>query len=292
MSAPVQTQTRVLDEAGGFRAMTAVMGIMLFLTVLAAALGLGTLSAARALDHQLAGRLSIQVVHGDPATRDRAAAQAVGLLRRHPDVARVAPVPDAELQRLIEPWLGSAAGSSALPIPALIDVDLIDDGAAGRVADAVRRAVPAARVDRHEAWMSPVSRFMDLLTLLAAALVALTVTATLAVVALAVRSGLEVHRATIEVMHMLGSTDVQVARLFQRRIALDAILGGGAGGLLALGVLWLLGRQLGALGSELLGGATLQGGDWIVLLLLPPLFVLLATLAARRAVLADLKRSL
>ena len=292
MSAPVQTQTRVLDEAGGVRAMTAVMGIMLFLTVLAAALGLGTLSAARSLDRQLAGRLSVQVVHGDPAARDRAAVRAVELLRRHPDVARVAPVPYAELQRLIEPWLGSEAGSSALPIPALIDVELIDEAAAGRVAASVGRAVPAARVDRHEAWMSPVNRFMDLLSLLAAALVGLTVAATLAVVALAVRSGLEVHRATIEVMHMLGSTDVQVARLFQRRIALDAILGGGVGGLLALGVLWLLGRQLGALGSELLGSATLQGVDWIALLLLPPLFVLLATLAARRAVLADLKRSL
>lgn len=91
---------------------------------------------------------------------------------------------------------------------------------------------------------------------------------------------------------MLGSTDVQVARLFQRRIALDAALGGFAGGLLALGVAWVLGGQLGALGSELLGSATLGRGGWIALVLLPPLFVLLAILAARRAVLADLKRTL
>ena len=50
--------------------------------------------------------------------------------------------------------------------------------------------------------------------------------ATAAVVVLAARAGLEAHRATIEVMHMLGSTDVQVARLFQRRIARDAAIGG------------------------------------------------------------------
>lgn len=289
---PKRAQARVLDEAGGVRAMTGVMGIMLFLTVLAAALGLGTLGAARSLDRRLAGRLTVQVVDGDPVARDRAAARVADLLRGSPEVARVDPVERAELVRLMEPWLGADAGSGALPVPALIDVDLFNEGAADRVAAAVARIAPTARVDRHAAWMSPVSRFMDLLTALAVALVALMAAATLAVVALAVRSGLEAHRGTIEVMRMLGSTDVQVARLFQRRIALDAGLGGGVGGLLALGIAWLLGRQLGALGSELLGGATLDRVDWTALLLLPPLFVLLATLAARRAVLSDLRRGL
>ena len=56
----------VLDEAGGVRAMTWVMAIMLFLTMLAAALGLGTAGAARALDRQLAGRLTVQIIDGDP----------------------------------------------------------------------------------------------------------------------------------------------------------------------------------------------------------------------------------
>lgn len=283
---------RVLDEAGGFRPMTAVMGIMLFLTVLAAALGLAALAAARSLDRETAGRLTVQVVDGDGQARDRAAARAAAALRAMPEVARVRAVPPAELRRLIEPWLGAEAGSAALPIPALIDVDLGDEAAALRVAAAVARVAPGARVDRHEAWMSPVGRFMDLITWTAAALVALTAAATLAVVALAVRSGLESHRGTIEVMHMLGSTDVQVARLFQRRIALDAMLGGGLGALAALALVWLIGAQVGALGSELLAGAALGRGGWVVLLLLPFLFVALATSAARRAVVADLRRSL
>ena len=41
---------RILDERGGTRAMTWIMAIMLFLTVLAAALGLGMVNAAGALD--------------------------------------------------------------------------------------------------------------------------------------------------------------------------------------------------------------------------------------------------
>ena len=62
---------RVLDDRRGTRAMTWIMAIMLFLTVLAAALGLGTINAAGALDRELAGRLTVQVVAADPAVRDR-----------------------------------------------------------------------------------------------------------------------------------------------------------------------------------------------------------------------------
>ena len=140
--------------------------------------------------------------------------------------------------------------------------------------------------------MSPVNDVMRSLTFLALALVLLMASATAAVVVLAARAGLETHRETIAVMHMLGSTDLQVARLFQRRIALDATIGGGVGAALALGVVWLIGRRLGALGSELLGGVTLGRGDWAMLLSLPTLFVLLAALAARRAVLGHLARTL
>lgn len=283
---------RVLDEAGGLRAMTWVMAIMLFLTVLAAAAGLGTRQSAAALERQLAGRLTVQVVEGSPAQRDALAARTLSVLRALPEVRRATPVPQAELMRLLEPWLGRAGADADLPVPAMIDVDLAADADAARVAAAVQRVSAASRVDRHQRWMSPVSGFLDTLTWLALALVVLMLSATAAVVVLAARAGLETHRATIEVMHMLGSTDVQVARLFQRRIALDAALGSAAGGIAALAVLAFLGTRLAALGSQLLGGLTLAAGDWALLVLLPLGFVALATAAARVTVIAALRRAL
>ena len=67
--------------------------------------------------------------------------------------------------------------------------------------------------------------------------------ATAAAVVLAARGALDTHRATIEVMHGIGATDLQVARLFQRKIALDALFGGLAGGVAAALVLLLLARR-------------------------------------------------
>jgi len=287
-------ERRVLDEAGGLRAMTWVMAIMLFLTMLAAALGLATAGAARLLDRQLAGRLTVQVVEGDPVRRDGAAARVLAALRAMPGVARAVPVDRADLTRLLQPWLGADGADPQLPVPAMIDVDLGDSGdaAAVRVAAALRRFGPAIRVDRHESWMSPVNDVMRTLTFLALALVLLMASATAAVVVLAARAGLETHRATIGVMHMLGSTDLQVARLFQRRIALDATIGGVGGGLAALLVVAFIGVRLHGLGSELLGGVTLGGIDWIALALLPVAFVVLATLAARVTIVRALRHIL
>ncbi|MFX5587301.1 hypothetical protein ABTE16_21390, partial [Acinetobacter baumannii] len=75
-------------------------------------------------------------------------------------------------------------------------------------------------------WMAPISNFMRIVIALAAGLVLLMATATATVVVLAARAGLDTHRDTIEILHMLGSTDMQIARLFQRRIALDTLIGG------------------------------------------------------------------
>lgn len=287
-------ERRLLDESRRTRAMLWVMAIMLFLTVLAAALGLGMASASRALDRELAGRLTIQVVEGDVARRDAGARAIVRRVRTLPGVERVEEVDRARLAELLEPWLGEAGLDAELPMPVMIDVDLASGDAAAveRVRAAARAVAPAAQIDRHAQWLSPVSDFLATITWFAAALVLLMAAATTIVVLLAARGGLDTHRDTIAVLHMLGSTDVQVARLFQRRVALDTLLGGLLGAMAALAAIWLLGRQAAGLGSELLGGIALAPLDWIVLILLPFLFALMALVAARVAVLRALGKIL
>lgn len=289
------TERRVLDEAPGIRAMTWVMGIMLFLTLLVAAGGLGTARAARALDRQLAGRLTVQVVEGEPTRREATTRRVLAALGDREEVVRTVRVPQAELAAMLKPWLGADAADAGLPVPALIDVDLVDTDPAtvARVANVVRAVSPATvQVEEHATWMTPVSGFLSSMTWLAGLVVLLMMAATGAVVMLAARAGLEAHRTTIGVMHILGSTDVQIARLFQRRIAIDAGIGSAAGGLGALAVILLIGGQMAALGSELLGSVTLGPAQWLVLALLPFGFVALATFAARFAVLAQLRRTL
>jgi len=289
---PNAPDRRLLDEGRRTRAMTWIMSVMLFLTVLAGSLGLGMFAATAQLDRQLSGRLTVQIVEPNAEVRDAQARAMVEALRAVPGVAHAEEADRARLAELLKPWLGDAGLDPDLPMPAMIDVDVRGDDAVAAAETAAKSVAPGVRIDRHAKWLSPVRNFMSTLSWLAAGLVLLMASATGAVVLLAARAGLDTHRDTIEVLHMLGSTDLQVARLFQRRIAFDTLLGGLVGTVLALALVYFLQSRFGALGSEMLSGVALQQRDWFLLLLLPLSFALLATFAARIAVLRALGKTL
>lgn len=272
-----------------------IIAIMMFLTVLAAAAGLGLGAAVRSMSADLAGRASVQVVEADAEARARLAAEALTLLRRTDGVSAAVPVDPATLAEQLRPWLGDAATNGDLPVPALIDVALTPgetDAKLARIGVALARLSPRLRVEPHAAFLLPLAGLLTALGWLAAAVVAMMALATGAVVVLAARGAHDSHRGTIEVLHLMGSTDVQIARLFQRRIGLDALAGAALGFAFAVLVILLIGLRLSAAGSDMLGAVSLDGRGWALLALLPVLGVLLATLTARWTVLRALGRAL
>jgi len=269
-----------------------VIAIMMFLTVLAAAAGLGLGGAAASLGAGLGNRVTIQILEPNPDRREAEARLAVERLRGLPEVESVRRLSPSEMADLLEPWLGSGGLEGDLPIPAMIDAQLIPGARADAVRARVTAAAPSARIDDNGQWLAPLARLISALKWLALGLVALMIGATAATVVLAARAALDTHRGTIEVLHLMGATDVQVARLFQRRIALDALFGGIVGfGTAALALL-VIGERIGALGSDLIGSANLPGTSWLALALLPVLGVGLATLVARATILRALGRML
>ncbi len=271
-----------------------VIAIMMFLTVLAAAAGLGLRNAAKTLDADIGNRITVQIVEANPDFREAQARITISELQKLAGVRSAKRVDDREMARLLEPWLGNGGLEADLPVPVMIDADLTPE--AYQNLDVVRAAVadvaPSARVDDNAQWLAPLAKLISALKWLAAGLVALMVGATAATVVLAARAALDTHRGTIEVLHLMGATDVQVARLFQRRIALDALFGGAVGLTAASIVLLVIGNRVGALGSELLGSAGLPLASWAVLISLPVAGVFLAMLVARATILRALGRLL
>jgi cell division transport system permease protein len=122
-------------------------------------------------------------------------------------------------------------------------------------------------------------------------LVLLLSAAAAAAVVLAARGALDTHRFTIEVMHGIGATDLQVTHLFQRKIAIDALIGSVAGAVAAAVVLLLLAGGA-SFAGELTGGAALGPRDLVILAILPFALTALATWVARVAVLRTLREAL
>lgn len=279
-------QRRLLG-GGKMRGPTAwVVAIMSFSIMIIAAAGFALANTAGLLSSAIEARYSVQVPGGGsnlPATL-----QAV---RSAPGVTTVEAVPESEMRRTLERWLGSAADSDDLPVPALINFDLRQGTDVNLVARRVTAVAPGATVTAHHEAVEPLLHSLHVLQWVALGLVLLLTAAACSAVVLAARGALDTHRSTIEVMHGIGATDAQVTALFQRKIAVDALIGSVAGAIAAALVLLLLTTGA-AFAGELTGGATLSGLDLAVLALLPFALTVLATWVARTAVLAALRQAL
>jgi cell division transport system permease protein len=276
-----------------------VIAIMIALTVVAAAGGLALANIAGQARGELSGAVTVQIVEADPQARESQARIALARLQNMPIVAEAARVPDEEIGALLDPWLGEAgiggAEDAAIAVPALIDVSL-NRAADARAISAVRKslsqAAPASRVDAQAEWLKPVFSAIHSLQWLAASLILLLTASTVAAVWLAARSALGTNRETIEIVHHLGGTDAQIARIFQRSVTMDAALGSAAGLALGLIAVFLMGSRFAALGSGMVTGGGLRWQDWLLIALIPVVGIVLAGLTARFTVLAALRRML
>lgn len=280
------SEQRLIPSAGLKGSVPVLIAIMVFVMMIVAAAGLALANTASVISQGIDSRYSIQIADGAGK-----APAALAAAKSAPGVTRVSQVPPADLRRTLERWLGPAASKADLPIPVIVDVDLAPGADAGAIARHVENAVPGARFIAHRETLSPLLSTLRGLGWLAGALVILIGAASAAAVILAARGALDTHRATVDVMHGLGATDQQVARLFQRQIALDALVGALAGaGLAAL--LLLLFVSGARFATEVAGTTPLGWRDAALLALLPLVAATLATLVARRTVLGALRERL
>jgi cell division transport system permease protein len=263
-----------------------VIAIMSCSIMIIAATGLALADTAGSLSRAIEARYALEVPDGGKNLD-----AIVSTLKSAPGVTAVEAVPQTEMRRLLERWLGPGAASADLPVPALVNFDTTPAADVGAIEQRVQAIAPAARISAHRDRVAPLLGSMRALQWLAFGLVILLSAAAAAAVVLAARGALDTNRFTIEVMHGIGATDLQLTHIFQRKIALDALVGSLAGAFAGALVLILLASGASFVG-ELTGGASLSGIDFLLLLLLPFALTVLATWVARMAVLAALRENL
>lgn len=276
-------ERRLIPASGVRGPVPLLIAIMTFVMVVVAAAGLALANTASVVKAGVEHRYSVQI--SDGAAK---APAAIAAARAQAGVIRVEQVPPDELRLTLERWLGPSSAEADLPLPAIIDVDLGPGADPAKVGTAIERAVPGARFVAHRTSLEPLLKALRGLTLLAAGLVLMIALASAAAVVLAARGALDTHRGTIEVMHGIGATDDQVARLFVQQIAIDALLGGLVGAAIAgLIIAVILGGA--GMATILAGAPPLGWNDALLLAMLPLAIALLATrvasFALRRALL-------
>ncbi|APG61507.1 hypothetical protein LPB140_00120 [Sphingorhabdus lutea] len=261
-----------------------VIAIMMFLATLAigSALALGNLAMeSRA---KISKQISIQILESNEQLRAQQAEQILNILKKRSDIVTAAIVPAQDVEEVVAPWLGDSLTGSELYLPTLIEAETYEDFnqiELNQLKSQLRDAAPQMSLESQAEWLKPLFTFTQSMTLLAIFLVFLLAAATSATIALTVRSALNTHWATIEIMHQMGSSDQQIARLFQRRIALDALLGSVVGVIFGAVIIIIFDWQFSKMAVGIFSQSQFPLYGWLIIALVPLLAMFLSWLMAR-----------
>ena len=221
------------DSVAG-RALVVVIAIMTFLACLTAGAALLVADASQAWRSDVVRDATIQVKARAGDDVESLVAKAVALAGQAPGVESVHALSKAELEKLLEPWLGDGLDLSQLPIPRLILLRLRGPGPADLTSlrKALASAIPQADLDDHRMWAARLGTMADAVVVLAAALFVLMIVAMGTAIGFATRGAMAGNREIVEVLHLVGASDAFIAGEFQahfRRLGLRGATIGGLG---------------------------------------------------------------
>jgi cell division transport system permease protein len=245
--------TYILPRDKGAAPLDFVIAVMAFLAALALGASLVATRAAHGWQSGLSDRLTVQVMppeQGDArAGLDAETQAAVSVLNTTPGIAHAAPLSDAEINALVEPWIGKDGVVSGIPLPRLIDATITpgEDVDVNALAARLKQAAPHASVDDHRRWIARLRGLADAVRFSAYGILLLIAGATAAAVSFATRAGLDAHHEMVALLHQMGALPAFIARAVEWHYFISALLAA------ALGTLFAALLFLGAGGLEVFG---------------------------------------
>jgi cell division transport system permease protein len=282
-----------LQADAASRVLPWLVAVMAYLAVLALAGAFVVAGAVQEWSAGVRGTLTVQIPpapEGDTMT-DKHVEQARLILQDTAGVVRIRVLEREEIAQLIRPWL-PGADASQIALPRLIDVGQSGDAAIdlARLRARLTAAVPGATIEDHQKWMSGLLRLGNSIMVLALAIPALTLAATVLTVVFAVHTGLNIHRDVTEILHLIGARDRYIARQFERNAMWMGFRGGLIGTVAALATILLIGQLAGRIEAFDLPVPEFSVWQWLCLALLPVAAALVARFSARATVLRSLAK--
>ena len=263
----------------------------------------GTLSLNSMLSRwsrSISGSLTVQVVpvEEDGRINKRKTQQEIDevldILRKTAGIASARVLTDSQMKSLLKPWLGESFLMEDLPMPHLIDVQLIPDAEVDMdmLRTLLSRNTPNASLDVHKLWLGKLIKLVRTLDFLASSLLSLVIATTSVIVIYVTCSSLAVHKPVIELLHQTGAHDGYISKQYARRTAVQAAFGAFVGFLGVLPVISMLSSVARDIQGGLLSEARFDAASWVLLGFVPVLAVFLSTLTAYWTVQRTLRRML
>lgn len=215
----------------------------------------------------------------------------VSFLEKYPDVTQVSVLSDSELHALLRPWLGNNVDVELLPIPKLLDVKIMNAKMFDYKELAVRLSEVSgqASINDHNLWLSRLLKFINSLKMLAVIVLILVAGACMAALVYAVKTGLNIHRDIIAILHIMGATDEYVALNYVKQISQMSFVAGILGTILAVPAIILVGDMAKGIEAGIFNSVSFGMENWLVILLLPFLSAIMTAITSYITVVRTLR---
>ena len=263
----------------------------------------GTLSLNTMLtrwSRSISGSLTVQVIpieedgRIDKRRTQQEIQEVLDILRKTAGIASANVLTDSQMKNLLRPWLGESFLLEDLPMPHLIDVQLIPDAEVDLdiLKTLLSKNTPNASLDVHKVWLGKLIKLVQTLDFLASTLLSLVITTTSVIVIYVTCSSLAVHKPVIELLHQTGAHDDYISKQYAQRTAILASIGAILGFSGVLPVIFLISSVASEIQGGLLSEARFDAASWGLLSLVPVLAVVLSTLTSFWTVQRTLRRML
>ncbi len=291
-----------LESGAGAHLVAWVTGLMVFFMTLAFAVNIGLASVTQKWVSGLSDSITVELrapaPEKDGDKQDSGARKSldekikalVALGGKHDAVTSARALEDAEVRKLIEPWLGSAMPAD-LPLPVLIDMKITRDADLAALKKDILKIAPTATVDTHDDTLQDVSTLVNTARIFVMMLSGVIML--LAVVAISgiVRAKLAIHHPEVETLHMIGAHDEYIARQFRHHTLKGTLKGAIVGVGAMLGTLYVVGRTTRSIDSAILPDISLSTTEWGMLVAAPVIIgTMIAHFTAQTTVLGALRR--
>jgi cell division transport system permease protein len=245
--------TYILPRDKGAAPLDFVIAVMAFLAALALGASLVATRAAHGWQSGLSDRITVQVMppeQGDPRAGVEAETKAaLSVLNTTSGIAHASALSDAEINALVEPWIGKDGVVAGIPLPKLIDAAIVpgEEVDVDALAAKLKQAAPHASVDDHRRWIARLRGLADAVRFSAYGILLLIAGATAAAVSFATRAGLDAHHEMVALLHQMGALPAFIARAVEWHYFVSALFAA------ALGTLFAALFFLGASGLEVIG---------------------------------------
>lgn len=264
------------------------VGVMCYLAAMTLGTSLLLLHVTNDWTQEISSRASmrVDVLRG----RDtRAAARQVAEMARQDDnILEAALLSREKVDALLKPWLGAEASGENFDLPVLVDLHLrvFDAQALDRLLQDIARQVPGVSLETHDTWRERLARTRHWMLAIAFTALSLIAAVTVMVILLATHVTFANNRSAVELLHLLGARDGDIARAGCKRILTPCLCASVAATFLALATFEAL-MRIGT-GNPLFETAANRGiyAGW--LLLVPVAGIAIAMIGARITLMRNL----